>query len=1033
MRVVRDALRVGGVSLLALGLGVAPCHAQSTQYTYDALGRLVSAIDGDGKKVAYTYDNAGNRTRLSNGAEFVEIIPTAFTASSNAGTTGLTAANGMRDGAFTTLTSAHATNTEAGAWIKADLGSVKNVNHIDIAPAMVASVTAGVEDLNGTAIEYSIDGTIWKIAATANGLSAGAMRTISLGGVALRYLRIKRTVSGQVALGDFRIFSAAAANSPLIANPDAITSTGVAVTFNPMTNDSDQDGHTFTITSVENPPHGTAVINAGASITYTPDVGYFGADSFLYTIADGYNGTASARVSVLVRSATNHAPVAVADQYVVGDRTSALVDAISPLRPLDNDYDSDADILTITAKTTPINGTATLVGGALIEYQPNVGYAGPDTFTYTISDGRTLTAIGTINLTVGNTKPTAVGDSASTYRNTSVVIDPRQNDADPNGEALTLSAITAPSRGVATLNANQTVTYVPNANFTGSDGFSYTIADARGETAQGAVSVAVTAPPLGALEVMQPDYYASQASVSGTNFSVPTSSNVNVYAPQEMAAGKFYWEVKLLCGILLPGVTANIGTARGVGGYSSNNAGIYTYSAQWWATSANATSLGAGVANDVYGFALDADAKTLKIYKNNTLGPTISLPFAGPYFAHSGVQPGYGATGQSCPTGPSQGQFLLGAGATTYSAPSGYNPVAAVAANVAPTAVADDASLPSNSWANLDLKGNDPDPNGDSLTYSALGAPSHGVVQDLGSVVRYTPTTNYVGSDAFTYTVSDGRGGFATATASITVAAAATKVFSISPAVSGKTSWNLAVDGPLNLSSGGTWTIVPTNTFTVNAKAWGGGGGTGGSGGGGGYAGGSVLLNAGTSYTFHVGGGGGYYPTRAANGGGAGGGPSFSGSGGGGYSGVRTGSSAILIAAGGGGAGWGGVGGAAGGATGSPGQDYLDGLGGAGGPSTASALATAGTYLGGDGQAAGAGAGGGGGGFFGGGGGAPTSPESSWTGAGGGGGGSSFVSGVAVAGITMTGGSGATAGNASDIDRAGAGGSNAAGRLIINP
>ena len=40
-------------------------------------------------------------------------------------------------------------------------------------------------------------------------------------------------------------------------------------------------------------------------------------------------------------------------------------------------------------------------------------------------------------------------------------------------------------------------------------------------------------------------------------------------------------------------------------------------------------------------------------------------------------------------------------------------------------------------------------------------------------------------------------------------------VFSISPAYTGKSTWDLAVDGPLNISATGTYTITPTNTFTA--------------------------------------------------------------------------------------------------------------------------------------------------------------------------------------------------------------------------
>src|SRR5579872_7076311 len=97
-RMVGRALSALLVCVFALGLTTAYAQ-QTTQYTYDALGRVISAIDANGKKVAYTYDSAGNRTRVSNGAEFAEIIPTAWSASSNGGTTGLTTPNGMRDGA----------------------------------------------------------------------------------------------------------------------------------------------------------------------------------------------------------------------------------------------------------------------------------------------------------------------------------------------------------------------------------------------------------------------------------------------------------------------------------------------------------------------------------------------------------------------------------------------------------------------------------------------------------------------------------------------------------------------------------------------------------------------------------------------------------------------------------------------------------------------------------------------------------------------------------------------------------------------
>jgi len=473
---------VAGV--LAFGVLATGLHAaETTQYTYDALGRVVSAVDTSGKTVAYTYDSAGNRTRVSNGAEFTEILPTAWSASSNGGTTGLTTANGMRDGGFYALNSIHVTNVETGAWVMADLGSVQNVNHIAVAAAIESTTGVSLADLNDTAVEYSVDGTIWNTAATIEGISPGATNSISLGGVSLRYLRIHRLASGRVGLGDLQLYSAAAANTPLVANPDAITSTGAAVTFDPRTNDVDNDGYAIAISGADQPPHGAVTVNAGVSLTYTPTAGYFGADSFLYTVTDGHNGAASAMVTVMVQSSTNHPPVAVNDQFNISDRATAVVDGLNTLRPLNNDYDPDGDILTITGATAPSHGTISVIGSSVIQYQPTVGYTGADSFTYTISDGRGGTSSATITVTSSNTNPVAVQDNITTAQGQAVTFDPRLNDSDPNGDPISITSITQPANGVATLNANQTVTYTPKFGFAGGDSLTYALSDGRGGTA----------------------------------------------------------------------------------------------------------------------------------------------------------------------------------------------------------------------------------------------------------------------------------------------------------------------------------------------------------------------------------------------------------------------------------------------------------------------------------------------------------------------------------------------------------------------
>lgn len=293
-------------------------------------------------------------------------------------------------------------------------------------------------------------------------------------------------------------------------------------------------------------------------------------------------------------------------------------------------------------------------------------------------------------------------------------------------------------------------------------------------------------------------------------------------------------------------------------------------------------------------------------------------------------------------------------------------------------------------------------------------------------------------------------------TRAFTIQSSTNRIFNISPAVSGKSTWILESDGALNLSTAGEWTISPTSSFTVSAKIWGAGGGhrgnVGGSGGGGGCATGNISLTFGTTYVIRVGGGGGGGAGGGAggyNGGGTGADNGGTGAGGGGASGfyvtnATVQSNSILIAGGGGGGGWndqgshgsGGAGGGTSGAAGSGGAyPAANGSGGTqvtagGGGATNGNNGWSPTGNGGNGSAltggtggprggSGAGGGGGGGGYFGGGGGA--GQNSINTGGGGGGGGSGYTHPTIVTNGVLTAGSGTTPGNSDDAIRSGAG------------
>ncbi|NIR94959.1 MAG: hypothetical protein GWO08_15215, partial [Gammaproteobacteria bacterium] len=93
-----------------------------------------------------------------------------------------------------------------------------------------------------------------------------------------------------------------------------------------------------------------------------------------------------------------------------------------------------------------------------------------------------------------NSIPSATSDSATLKINTSIILDVTSNDSDPDGDALSVTSITAsPSNGVAEINPDETITYTPNSDYTGPDSFEYEISDGNGGTDTATVSVSVEA------------------------------------------------------------------------------------------------------------------------------------------------------------------------------------------------------------------------------------------------------------------------------------------------------------------------------------------------------------------------------------------------------------------------------------------------------------------------------------------------------------------------------------------------------------
>ncbi|WP_291083328.1 Ig-like domain-containing protein [Flavobacterium sp. BFFFF1] len=311
------------------------------------------------------------------------------------------------------------------------------------------------------------------------------------------------------------------ADFPVANNDSATTVEDSPVTVNVLVNDNfGGDGpSTGSIVVATLPVNGIATVNDGGTpndptddtITYTPNANYNGSDSFTYTIADadGQTATATVTISITADNPLNDLPSAVNDTATTTEDTAIDITVL-----VNDSFGGDGPASGSISATQPANGVAVVLNhGTLndptddtITYVPNSNFNGTDTFTYTITDadGQTSTATVTVTVTADNPAvdvPTANDETVTTPEDTAIVIDVLAND-NFGGDGPSIGAIviaTPPTNGVAVVNTNgtpndptdDTITYTPNANFNGADSFTYTIADADGQTSTATVNIAV--------------------------------------------------------------------------------------------------------------------------------------------------------------------------------------------------------------------------------------------------------------------------------------------------------------------------------------------------------------------------------------------------------------------------------------------------------------------------------------------------------------------------------------------------------------
>ena len=143
-------------------------------------------------------------------------------------------------------------------------------------------------------------------------------------------------------------------------------------------------------------------------------------------------------------------------------------------------------------------------------------------------------------------------------------------------------------------------------------------------------------------------------------------------------------------------------------------------------------------------------------------------------------------------TPPAAGTASIAAGVVTYHPAANYNGSDAIGYTVddghgntatatihvtvnpvedPPSAQHDFLTVAEDTSGTVDVTANDTDPDGDALTVVGFSQPSHGTASFTGNVATYTPAANYTGSDEFEYTIDDGHGQTSTASVFVTVVA----------------------------------------------------------------------------------------------------------------------------------------------------------------------------------------------------------------------------------------------------------------------
>ncbi len=283
-------------------------------------------------------------------------------------------------------------------------------------------------------------------------------------------------------------------DAPVISNISQSTPQNVALTITLASFAGDEDNNldVSTLIVVSQPLNGSVAINStSGEVTYTPNSGFSGNDSFTLQISDTDGATSNTgQISIQV---SDEAPNAVNDSYTIDEDTPTVFEVLSN----DTDPQNNINIASVTIITQPTHGTLTVNASGTVLYTPNSNYFGSDSFVYEVRDADNYSDQASVSITITavNDAPNLATDSYTTNEDTPINMDVLSNDTDVENDVApaSIQIVTATANGTLTINADYTLRYVPNLNFNGSDSFTYSVQDEDGATSQANVSLTITA------------------------------------------------------------------------------------------------------------------------------------------------------------------------------------------------------------------------------------------------------------------------------------------------------------------------------------------------------------------------------------------------------------------------------------------------------------------------------------------------------------------------------------------------------------